>query len=110
MTWAAKLIVGAASTTVALLLLPVPAAVATGCALVLLGVLPGAALARILGPVDLVLAMLVTFTGSVAVTIGVSTVLLYLRLWSGSAAAVGVGVLTVLLVLWSERGAARDLA
>jgi hypothetical protein len=79
-------------------------------ALVLLGVLPGAAIARAVGSGDPVLAVLVTVVGSTAVTIGVSTVLLYARWWSAPSAAAGVGLVTAIIVVWDEGGRHRDLA
>lgn len=109
MSTTSRILVGAALAAPLLLLMPLPAVISGGVALALLGVLPGAALSRALAPDDPVLAVLVTVAGSVAVTIAVSTVLLYLRVWSGPAAAVGVGLITAAIVLGCERGRARDL-
>ena len=93
-----------------LLVLPLPGALALAVAVVLLAVLPGAAVSRALDPEDPVLAVLVTVAGSLAITIAVSTLLLYLRVWSGPAAAAGVGLVTVAVVLGSERRRSRDVA
>ncbi|MGN6574465.1 MAG: hypothetical protein ACTHKG_02145 [Nocardioides sp.] len=103
-------LIGAALGAPLLLRAPLPASIAVVVAVVLLCVLPGAALARALAPDDPLFAVLVTVTGSLAVTIAVSTVLLYLGVWSGPAAAACVGLVTVVLVLWGEGGRTRDLA
>lgn len=110
MNTASRALVGSAVVAPALLVLPLPGPVAVIVAVALLGVLPGAALARALGSGDPVLSVLLTVAGSVAVTIAVSTVLLYLRVWSGPAAGAGVGLVTVIFVLVAERGRLRDLA
>ncbi len=104
-----RLLVLAALIAPAILLMPLPAAVATTVAVALLCVLPGAALSRALDPEDPVLAVLVTVAASVAVTVAVSTALLYLGVWSGPAAATGVGLVTVAVVLGSEWKQARDV-
>jgi hypothetical protein len=104
------ILLGAALGAPLLLRLPLPAVLAAVVALVLLGVLPGAAMARAVAAGDTALAALLTVVGSMAVTIGVSTVLLYARWWSATSAAAAVGLVTAIIVVWGERGRHHDLA
>jgi hypothetical protein len=77
-----------------LLALPLPAPVAVVLTLGLLGVAPGLAMVRLLAPRDPVLATVATVVFSLSTTVAVSTLLLYLHLWSGPAVALGVGTVT----------------
>lgn len=104
------ILLGAALGAPSLLLLPLPAVLAGVVGLVLLGVLPGAAIARAIASDDPVLAVLVTVVGSMAVTIGVSTILFYARWWSAPSAAAGVGLVTAIIVVCDQGGRHRDLA
>jgi hypothetical protein len=81
----------------ALVLLPLPEGVTLAAAAVLLGVLPGLALARAARLGDVLLAVLVTLLGSMAVTIAASSALLYLEVWSGAALCLLVAGCTVAL-------------
>lgn len=81
----------------ALVLLPLPEGVTVAAAVVLLGVLPGLALARAARLGDVLLAVLVTLLGSMAVTIAASSALLYLEVWSGAALCLLVAACTVAL-------------
>jgi len=110
MSTGSRVLLGAALAGPLLLRAPLPETVGTVIAIALLGILPGAALSHALGPQDPVFAVLITVAGSLAVTIAVSTVLLYLELWSATAAALGVAAVTVLVVLCGEGGRDRDLA
>jgi hypothetical protein len=86
-----------------LLVLPLPTTITAVVALGLLGVAPGLAMVRLLAPHDPVLAAVTTVVCSLATTVAVSTLLLYVHLWSGPAVALGVGLVTAALVLLPGR-------
>lgn len=88
----------------AFVLLPTPEGVTVAAASVLLGVLPGLAMARAARLGDVLLAVLVTLLGSMAVTIAASSALLYLEVWSGAALCLVVAACTVGVELrWGGR-------
>lgn len=94
-----RLLAGFAITVPLLLVLPLPAPLAIVLALGLLGVAPGLAMVRLLNPRDAVLAGVATIMCSLSTTVAVSTLLLYLHIWSGPAVALGVGLVTAAVVL-----------
>ena len=99
MTEPVRLFAGFAVVAPMLLVLPLPSPVTAVLALGLLGLAPGLAMVRLLAPGDPVLAAVTTVVCSLATTVAVSTLLLYVHLWSGPAVALGVGLVTAALVL-----------
>ena len=72
-------------------------------ALIVLAVLPGLALARLLDPRDPVLVALVTVAASLAMSVLVSTGLVYAGIWSWQLTLAVLGMLTVAASLLRAR-------
>lgn len=87
-----SLVTGSGLVLPVVVLLPAPDIVTFVAASLLLGVLPGLALARAADLGDMLLAVLVTLLGSMALTIAASSALLYLELWSAAALCLVVGL------------------
>lgn len=104
MTPGSRVLVGFGLGAPLLLLAPLPFSVQLLVSVLLLGVAPGLAMARLLDSGDVLLTVLVTVVGSLCATIAAATALLYLQVWSGLAVSFLMGLLVAGLELGSGRG------